>query len=155
MLFPTHILLTYALERRTEMSTRVAVLGAVIPDIVDKPLALLGVFDHYHNVCHSALFLLFILPIYLTTNRPDTIRSLVIGWGLHILLDAVHLTVNGRPENVVFILWPVVTPETALGLGPVEFATHYIRTPSFYLELLIIIWVVMSISGFRGREQTG
>ena len=63
-----------------------------------------------------------------------------LGWALHLLLDTVHVVVNGRPCDAVFLLWPALVPTDPLALPPGSFVVYYLWTPSFFLE--VGLWLV-------------
>ena len=65
--------------------------------------------------------------------------ALWVGWASHLGLDAVHMVVNGRPDDVRFLAWPFVHHVPAVDLPPVEFFFHYLWTPSFFLE--VAMWL--------------
>lgn len=143
MLFPTHVIAGYLLGYAVRLPAIPAAVGAAIPDLIDKPLAMVGVVEIYHSVGHSALVLLALFPVALS-NR--ALLAAWLGWASHLALDVVHVVVNGRPEDAVFLLWPVVVRDSSLGLGPIDFFVHYLWTPAFFLELPIwlafgyVIW---------------
>lgn len=141
MLFATHLAAAALLARPTRLSPAWLVAGAALPDLVDKPLAAAGVTSLYHSVAHSVVFLLVLGAAWAAVRAvdPDDGRPLavIVGWGSHLLLDAVGLLLNGRAENVPFLLWPVLEPAEPLGLGPVAFLGHYLWTPAFYAELAV------------------
>lgn len=144
MLFPTHLLLGVGLGRG-RFPTAWIVAGAALPDLVDKPLAMLGLIQTYHSVTHSAWFGLVFAVLLVLTRWTDwrldttTLASVALGWGSHLGADAVHITLNGRPENTVFLLWPVVDSWNSIGVGPGAFFQQYIGTTSFYVEL--VVWL--------------
>ena len=152
MLFPTHLVVAVGLGRG-RFPTAWIVAGAALPDLVDKPLAMAGVIPTYHSVVHSALFGFgFLVPLLLVGRRggvPTTERvtAVILGWGSHLVADAAHIVLNGRPENTVFLLWPVVDEWDSIDAGPVPFAVQYVGTTSFYVEL--VIWVSVSLLVFR------
>ena len=148
MLFPTHVVLAAGLAR-SRLPTLWVVAGAVLPDLVDKPLGMAGLIPTYHSIVHSALFgVVFLLPLLservvgwsLDTGR---FAPVAFGWASHIAADAVHITLNGRPANTVFLLWPVVDSWDSLDAGPVPFVVQYVGTTSFYLEL--VIWLSVGL----------
>lgn len=55
VLFPTHIVIAYLLARRLDCSLLWTVAGAMLPDLIDKPLGRVGETDRYHSVAHSLL----------------------------------------------------------------------------------------------------
>lgn len=137
MLFPTHLVAGYLLARRWDLPPYWAVAGAALPDVVDKPLAMAGIFDLYHSVGHSLFVLVGGLVVFALGRAAVAVW---LGWASHLALDAVHMAVNGRPEDVRFLAWPLLEHTPAVTLPPVEFAVHYLGTPSFYVE--VVIWLV-------------
>lgn len=151
MLFPTHLLVGYVLGRRWDLPAVWVVAGAALPDVVDKSLASAGVFELYHTVGHS-LAALLVGGGAILVGRDVAGRSVVgrniagrigpalwAGWASHLVLDAIHMIVNGRPADVQFLAWPAVYHVPEVQLPPVEFAFHYLWTPSFFLE--VAIWL--------------
>ncbi len=136
MLFPTHLVVAALLGRGTRLPLAWLMLGGALPDLVDKPLASAGVVGVYQSVGHSLLFGVVVGALALST-RPGV--AVAVGWVSHLVLDAVHLVLNGRPEHVGFLGWPMTTPADPLGLPPVSFALQYVGTPSFFLE--IALWL--------------
>lgn len=137
MLFPTHLVAAYVLGAEYDLSVPWLLAGAALPDLLDKPLAGLGIVETFHSVGHSGVVLLVLLPV-LREKRAG--RGIWLGWGSHLLLDALHLVVNGRPHNLRFLLWPAVELTDPFGLPPIAFTLQYLWTPSFFIELGI--WVV-------------
>lgn len=143
MLFPTHLLVGYVLGRRLDLPAVWTVAGAALPDVVDKSLASAGVFELYHTVGHS-LAALVVGGAAVLAGRNVAGRigiALWTGWASHLVLDAVHMIVNGRPADVQFLAWPAVHHVPEVQLPPVEFAFHYLWTPSFFLEAAIWLGV--------------
>lgn len=174
MLFPTHLLAGYVLGRRWDLPALWALAGAALPDVVDKSLAAVGVFDLYQTVAHS-LLALAVSAVVILAGRSGRLRrtgladgrgpigrsglagsagaALVVGWASHLVLDAVHMVVNGRPDDVRFLAWPFVHHVPAVDLPPVEFAVQYLWTPSFFLEVAMWLaaglWLVAERSSRR------
>jgi hypothetical protein len=140
MLFPTHLVAAYLLGRQWRRSIPLVVLGAALPDLVDKPLGMLGVTDLYHSVGHS---LFALVAVSLLASQSRVLVPLCLGWGSHLVLDAVHMVLNGRPVDVQFLAWPVIRHTPAVDLPPVAFAVQYVGTPSFFVE--VVIWVVFGV----------
>lgn len=139
MLFPTHLVAAYLVGNRWDLSPFLVVAGAAIPDLVDKPLASAGLVSLYHTVGHSLL--LFLAMSLVVLVRKEWV-ALWVGWTSHLLLDSLHMIVNGRPEDLWFLAWPAVSHTPAVHLPPLDFLFHYLGTPSFYLE--IAIWIVFA-----------
>ena len=150
MLFPTHLLAAAVLGRVSRLSPLWLVVGAALPDVVDKPLATVGVVNLYHSVGHSALLLVVAVPVALAGRAG---LALAVGWALHLLLDAVHVVLNGRPGDAVFLAWPLAVPADPLALPPGSFFVYYLGSPSFYLEA--VFWTVVAGALLRGRWARG
>ncbi|MFC6756220.1 MULTISPECIES: metal-dependent hydrolase [Haloarcula] len=142
MLFPTHLLAAAVLGRVSRLSPLWLVVGTALPDVVDKPLAMVGAVDLYHSVGHSALLLVVAVPVALTGRAG---LALAVGWALHLFLDVVHVVVNGRPVDAVFLGWPLAVPTEPLALPPGSFFVYYIGSPSFYLE--VTFWLAVAGAG--------
>lgn len=137
MLFPTHLVVAALVGAHSRLATVWLIVGAALPDLVDKPLASLGVVDVFHSVGHSALLGVLLVPLALAGR---TGVAVAVGWASHLLLDAIHVVVNGRPMDALFLFWPVALPPDPLRLAPIPFALQYLWTPSFFLE--VGIWFV-------------
>jgi len=148
VLFPTHLVAACLIGRRRGPSTPWLVAGAALPDLIDKPLAMAGLLDRYHSVGHSLLALVGLGVGVVAVRGPEWI-GLRVGWASHLGLDAARIVVNGRPEDVRFLRWPVVRHVPAVQLPPVEFAVHYVGTPGFVVE--IGIW--LAVVGLVGRDH--
>jgi hypothetical protein len=160
VLFPTHLAAGYVTGRWTRLPAWPVVLGAALPDALDKPLGILGVTDLFHSVGHSALSVGAVgglaLVAYVAREgrsaRSDAdaghaglLAALWLGWAGHLALDALHMVVNGRPADVRFLLWPAVRHVPAVNLPPGSFAAYYVGTPSFFLEGVVwaaLLWTV-------------
>jgi hypothetical protein len=138
MLFPTHLAAAALLGGVSRLSTPWLVVGAALPDLLDKPLGAAGVFELYHSVGHSAL-LAPLLVLFALCGRAGVAAA--IGWGSHLCLDALHVVINGRPGHALFLLWPIAEPADPLGIPPGAFFWYYLGTPSFYLE--IAFWIAL------------
>lgn len=151
MLFATHLLVAWLLARLRNLSVPALVFGAALPDLVDKSLASLGVVDLFHTVGHSAL--LAPLAVLVALRGPSGV-ALALGWGSHLLLDALHIVINGRPTDAYFLAWPLLEPPTPLAIPPGEFFWYYLWSPSFFLE--IGIWLFAAVVAVRAlRERAG
>ena len=84
---------------------RLLAVGALLPDIIDKPLSWLilpGVLDGItRNIGHTLLFPLLLLVVWrLASGRsPNFLLPLAIGSALHLLLDGMFTMPNT-------LLWP-------------------------------------------------
>ncbi|WP_324663301.1 metal-dependent hydrolase [Haloarcula sediminis] len=148
MLFPTHLLAAAVGGRVSRLSPLWLVVGTALPDVVDKPLAMVGLVDLYHSVGHSALLAVVAIPVALAGRAG---LALAVGWALHLLLDAVHVVLNGRPADAVFLVWPLAVPTEPLALPPRSFIAYYLGSPSFYLEAAF--WLAVAGAVLVGRQS--
>lgn len=132
------------------LSVRWLVAGAALPDVVDKPLGTLGVFDVYQSIGHSAL--LVPLAVALAARHRHGL-AVAVGWGSHLALDALHVVVNGRAGDALFLAWPLLTRSDPLAIPPGEFALFYVGTPSFFLEAAL--WLAAVALAVRSRFAAG
>jgi hypothetical protein len=148
VLFPTHLLVAGLLGRAGRLSAPWLVVGAALPDVVDKPLATVGLTDLFHSVGHSVLWLPVAVAVGLAGARG---LAVVVGWGSHLLLDAGHVVVNGRPGDALSLAWPVAAPADPLAIPPGAFARHYVGTPSFVVEVALWLGAAAVLVGARRR----
>jgi hypothetical protein len=119
-------------------------VGAAIPDIVDKPLGMVGLTTLFHSIGHSVLLAVVLGPVVLLGRAGLAVAT---GWASHLTLDAVHVIINGRPADALFLCWPMVRPPDPLAIPPGSFVWYYLGSRSFYLEVLI--WGVLAVSLVR------
>ena len=151
MLFATHLLAAGLLARRFRTSVGWAVVGAALPDLVDKPLASLGIVDLFHSVGHSALLAVVVVPVALL-GRAGVAAA--VGWASHLLFDAVHVILNGRAGDALFLVWPLAVPPDPLAIPPGAFFFYYLWSPSFFVE--VAIWTgaaALAVRAWRGRAE--
>jgi hypothetical protein len=142
--FLTHLAAAALLGRWTRLSVPWLVAGAALPDVVDKPLGMLGVVDLYHTVGHTALLVPLAVAVALAGPAG---RALAVGWASHLCLDALHVIRNGRAGGARFLGWPLVSPVDPLALPPGEFVLYYLWSPSFVLEC--VFWGVLGVTLLR------
>jgi Ni/Fe-hydrogenase subunit HybB-like protein len=151
VLFATHLAAVAVAGRASRLSTAWLVVGAAIPDVIDKPLGMIGVFELYHSIGHSTL----IVPIFvLLALRDPAGLAAAVGWGSHLLLDAIHVVINGRPGHALFLAWPLAESADPLALPPGEFGRYYLGTPSFRLEILIWIGLIAVLASQRMQPRS-
>jgi len=149
MLFLTHLLAAALLGAVRRFSPHYLVVGAALPDLVDKPLASLGPVPVFHSVGHSAL----LAPVFaLVAWRFRYGPSLALGWVSHLLLDAGQIVLNGRPDDARFLGWPLIGPRTPLAIPPGDFFFYYLWSPAFYVEVGLWLLAIVLVAG---RLRTG
>ena len=101
-------------RRFSRGSKRAFFVGALLPDLIDKPLyygwswltgrhgAEAGLISGTHLFGHTGLFLLAVAAAAVVTHRPAA-RALAIGVATHLALDFVGLSMDLRT-----LLWPAL-----------------------------------------------
>jgi len=150
MLFATHLVVAWLLARLRGLPVAAAVAGAALPDLLDKPLASVGIVELYHTVGHTAL----LAPLAaVAAVRGGRALAVTVGWASHLAADALHVVVNGRPTDALFLAWPLVEPPTPLALPPGAFVWYYLWSRSFFVEIgiwLVALWVLVRARRARG-----
>ena len=137
MLYPTHLIATIPIFALSDLSAIPLLIGAAIPDIIDKPLPKLGIVDTYHSLAHSLLFIFLLTGVGLFY---EFVLVVAIGVAYHIAIDVVHVFINGRASHWKFVLWPFAFQDDPMRKPPVDFFKYYVGSRSFYVE--VVIWVV-------------
>jgi inner membrane protein len=110
------------------LDIRVLLVGAVLPDIVDKPLAYFG-FGDGRSITHTLLVFLVVLvtAFYIYLNHRRTwLLAIAIGMFSHLVLDSIW-------SGTHTFLWPVygwgfVRPLDEPGLGQIKIWWHTLAT---------------------------
>lgn len=96
-----------------------AMVGALLPDMIDKPLHLLGLFPWGRTIGHSVFFwaltIGFVLLIDLFVRRLPGYRWVLFGAMTHLIADLTDDIVAGFQFGAYALtswgLWPVATPD--------------------------------------------
>jgi hypothetical protein len=150
VLFVTHLAVAVVLGRVSRLSPVWLVAGAALPDAIDKPLGMAGVFELYHSIGHSVILTAVFVPLALSSRSG---RALAVGWGSHLLLDAFHVVLNGRSGHLLAFLWPFAASADPLAIPPGAFARYYVGTVSFYVEVGLWTLLIAGLIAGRFREQ--
>ncbi len=146
----------HSLSQRIDL--RVLFLGALLPDIIDKPLGLLVLPDVYGTGRLFGHSLLFVLAIGLAgawlyrARKRNWLLVLTYGAAMHLLLDSMW-----RAPSVLF--WPFVgslpqggTPEVWLSrmlATPAQNPSALISEAVGFVLLMPLIWSILRGSGLR------
>ena len=144
---------TASLARRIDL--RILLVGALLPDIIDKPLGYIllpGLFGTGRLFCHALIFpiVLAAAGMWLYRARRSThLLVLAYGAGMHLVLDAMWRTPS-------ILLWPFAGPmprgDAASGDWLARIITTLLTNPAAYLPeiagailLVPLLWAI-----FRG-----
>jgi membrane-bound metal-dependent hydrolase YbcI (DUF457 family) len=135
-------------------------VGTQFPDLVDKPLAFVGVLPSGRTLAHSLFFAVVLLAVlrFVTRRygRPHLTTAFAFGHLAHLLGDVVNPVIAGRTGELTFLLWPVLpTPEYGADDVP-----PWIRIVRFYaspelgpeLFLVPVAFVTFVVIEFRRRR---
>lgn len=153
MLFWVHIAAAYLVYRLGEWAgfwdydnttLAICLFAATVPDLVDKPLALMFSGLPSRAIAHS-LFAAFIIIILASASKPSSQSKgtvFIVGYFSHIGADLIDVVAIPR-ETIGFLFWPVDT--SYHGIGSL-FDTITLNMPFTYLLLqlgLTILAVVL------------
>lgn len=92
-------------------ATIVVVLAAALPDLIDKPLAWLGVVDVGRTLGHSLLFTVPVVALVWFLARRADERELGIAFATgslsHVATDVPWHLLSGEYHELGFLLWPI------------------------------------------------
>ncbi|MFC6904715.1 metal-dependent hydrolase [Halalkalicoccus tibetensis] len=165
MLPPVHLAVGYlcyaALVRfrghgaPAERATLAALLGAALPDLIDKPIHWLGVVPVGRTIGHSLLLALPLVALVWVLARRAGERELGVAFAVgilsHIATDVPWHLVSGEYHELGFLLWPVThmpeyTGTATLGtLAGVEVTTLWIE--AVILVCGVALWVADGTPG--------
>ncbi|MEF8818917.1 MAG: metal-dependent hydrolase [Haloferacaceae archaeon] len=116
-----------------------------LPDLVDKPLAYVGVLRSGRSLAHS-LFALAVIAVAVSLLCRELARSVdserlsralaatpvpfAVGYATHLAGDAAHALLAGDYAGAGFLLYPVVPPQRA----PSASVAPWIRLRRIYLD---------------------
>ncbi len=101
-----HLAVSVLLSRPFDPNRRALALclaGAVVPDLVDKPLFALELVPVAHTIGHSVLT---VALFALVAARYRPLAPLVVGWAGHVAADLVV----AYPAFLVNYAWPLLEP---------------------------------------------
>jgi hypothetical protein len=117
--------------------------GAVLPDVIDKPLAWwVAVLPHGRTLGHSLLIGGIALAggwyLVRTSAHRQAFGALAVGYLAHLAGDAYQPAISGHWEALKFLAWPLASPpEAGEVTGVIAHVLRLELTPSFLLELVI------------------
>jgi hypothetical protein len=140
-----HLGLALVLVERLTLDRRAAVVllvGAALPDLIDKPLGELGVVGAYHTVGHSVFVGAGLGVAGVALRGRWWVPPLVVGWWSHLVCD-LYVAV---PDYLGQYVWPLGGPTPPPGETLAAYAARYVTTHWFGTELLLlavaaVLWV--------------
>ena len=120
--------------------------GAFLPDLVDKPLGVLGVVPSLHTVGHSVFVVAVAVVAAVASERW---RPVVAGWLSHLALD-LSLAV---PAYLNQYVWPLRTPAGGPDEPLAAYVASYATSAAFAVELAIALGAAVLL--VRGESRFG
>jgi membrane-bound metal-dependent hydrolase YbcI (DUF457 family) len=113
------------------LDIRILMIGALVPDIIDKPLSFLG-FGNGRSITHTLLILLIVLTValYLWKYRRQTwLLAIAIGMFTHLIFDRMWST----PRTLFWPLygWAFTPAVQKIGLGQFSVWWHELFSNSY------------------------
>jgi hypothetical protein len=127
----------------------VAILGAALPDLIDRPLYWAGLTPVGRTLAHSLLFALpLIAVVWFVTRRRDRAIlgvAFAIGYLSHVATDVPWHVLSGDYHELGFLLWPITHMPPYSGVKPlgtvggVEVTTLWLEVPILVVGLAL--WI--------------
>lgn len=115
--------------------SHLCLLGALLPDIVDKPLWRAGVFVTGHTVGHSVIILCIIAGFLAVAPRLRVVAPVVLGQATHIGGDLIV----AYPLFLRNFAWPLLTQRPTPDGSPVQYWVNYATSGTGAVELTLVV----------------
>lgn len=122
---------------------RLVAFGAILPDLIDKPLAWVffrGTFNDSHLYGHTILFGAAVTLVGLVLARRGDVRLLLVGIGA-----LSHLPVDPVARNVSTLLWPL--------LGTEFYSTRAVVPYSYVIDFAFLLVLALLATRRYWRER--
>jgi hypothetical protein len=151
-----HLAISVLLVHARRYAGRAAALclaGAVVPDLVDKPLVAAGVVDVSHTVGHSVPVLGVAAGATAALPAVRPAAPLVAGWAAHVAADLVV----AYPRFLVNYAWPLLAPRPTPDDPLVAYWLEYAAGPlgAFEASLVVLAGVLLSRRGLHPAGRPG
>jgi len=144
----------------TDRALALCLAGAVVPDLIDKPLLAAGVVPVSHSVGHSALVVTGLAVAVLALPRLRPAAPLVVGWAGHVGADLIV----AYPKFVMNYAWPILEVRPTPDDPFVAYWLEYAAGPLGFLEASLVVaaivvcytrWVRPDTSGTDATTERG
>lgn len=122
-------------------------VGAVGPDLVDKPLVALGVVPVAHSVGHSVVVLGLAAGVIVALPRLRGWFPLIVGWAGHVAADLIV----AYPKFLVNYAWPLLAPRPTPDDPVVAYWVEYALGPLGVLEAAVVVAGLVAARRIRHR----
>ena len=91
-------------------------LGSQFADLVDKPLAVLGVFPHgrffFHSLVVTGILIIIVYSVAFLLDRVEVATAFILAHLSHLLADVPPRVALGYPFGTEFLFWPFISYPT-------------------------------------------
>ncbi len=136
------------------LDIRILMIGALVPDIIDKPLSFLG-FGNGRSITHTLIVFLIVLAIALllySSKKKTWLLAISIGMFTHLILDSMWAT----PRTLFWPLygWAFPAASHKIGLGQISAWWNMLLTnPRLDLSEAIGFVIVAGFVGILLHEK--
>ena len=124
-----------------------AVFAAVLPDLVDKPLAAAGVVPVGRTIGHSLLLAVpLMVAVWLAARRierDDLGVAFGIGYASHLASDVPWHVLSGDYHELGFLLWPITTMPPYTGVKSVGTVAGVEVTTLWFEAVLLLAGIIV------------
>lgn len=135
----------------------VAVFGAALPDLIDKPLAFAGVVPVGRTIGHSLLFALLLVALVWglarMRERTELAVAFAIGYLTHLAADVPWHVLAGDFDELAFLFWPLTEMPPYTGVKPLGTVAG-VEVTTLWLEVVIFVTGV-AVWWIDGRPGVG
>jgi hypothetical protein len=128
------------LNRNLDMDIRFLIVGAMLSDIIDKPLGHLLLAENNGRIFAHTLLFLAVLTIAGMAFRP--LHSLSVGVGMHLLVDGIFM----EPRTA---LWPLLGPFESYDFEVYAWIEAFTEPYVILEEITGLVLVVIFVVGYR------
>lgn len=129
-------------DRPDGAAALLAVCAAMLPDLIDKPLWLVGVTPVGRTVGHSLLGVLLIGggigAIARSRGRPDLATAVLVGYSSHVVADVPWHVLVGAVRELGFLLWPITETPAYTGVKPIGTAFG-VEVTTLWIEAALFV----------------
>lgn len=125
-----------------EAPALVAIIGAALPDLLDKPLWIAGVVEVGRTIGHSLLFgvpLMIVVWLVARNRRREPFGiAFAIGYASHLVTDIPWHVISGEYHELGFLLWPITPMPAYTGTKPLASVGDVVIT-TLWIEAVILV----------------
>ena len=132
-------------------ATALCLVGAVVPDLVDKTVWRLGLAETGHTLAHSVVTLTLVVVVVTAVDTARPLRPVLPGYAAHVVADIGV----AYPRFVVNYAWPLLAQRPTPDVSPVGYWLRYAVSAPGVAEMgIIAVGAVVIARRGRGRDDS-